>query len=255
MGKYGKWIGGGLGWALGGPIGGILGFMFGSMFDSVKGGEHAYQGGAQGHPYGNPNGTGASTTRPGDFSVSLLILSAAMMKADGQVLKSELTYVKQFLEQQFGKERSSQLVLMLREVLKQSFNLQEVSQQIGHHMDYSSKLQLLHYLFGISMADGQIHTSEINAIAVISNYMGIRQQDLNSIKAMFVKETDSAYKVLEVKPDASDEEIRKAYRKMANQYHPDKVSHLGEDVQRAAKEKFQKLNDAYNQIKTQRGIK
>ena len=79
---YGKWIGGGLGWAFGGPIGGILGFMFGSMVDGMNRGTAEYTG-----------------TRTGDFSVSLMVLAAAVMKADGKVVKSELDYVKNFLKQ------------------------------------------------------------------------------------------------------------------------------------------------------------
>jgi DnaJ like chaperone protein len=71
---------------------------------------------------------------------------------------------------------------------------------------------------------------------------------------MFVKDTDSAYKILEIEPNATNEEVKKAYKKMAVKYHPDKVSHLGEDVRKAAEEKFQNLNAAYNEIKKQRGI-
>ncbi len=238
MAKYGKWIGGGLGWVLGGPIGGIAGFIFGSMFDSMQSGKYEQK-----------------VTQPGDFSVSLLVLSAAMMKADGKVLKSELDFVKQFLFRQFGKEKAEQLTLMLRGLLKQNINVRDVSLQIGHHMEYSSKLQLLHYLFGIALADGQTHPREIAMIEVISNYLGISFSDLQSIQAMFVKDPSSAYKILEITSDATDEELKRAYRKMANKYHPDKVSHLGVDIKKAAKEKFQQLNEAYNEIKKQRGIK
>jgi uncharacterized tellurite resistance protein B-like protein len=139
--SYGKWVGGGLGWAFGGPIGGLIGFMFGSMFD---GGES----GKQNHPY--QKGT---HTQSGDFSMSLLILSAAVMKADGVVKKSELEYVKKFFVQNFGLEKANQHMLVLRELLKKDINIQDVGYQIGQYMDYSSRLQLLHYLFGIALAD------------------------------------------------------------------------------------------------------
>lgn len=242
--KYGKWVGGGLGWAFGGPIGGLIGFMFGSMFD---GGSNP---GYQQHPYeeGKP-------TQSGDFSMSLLVLSAAVMKADGVVKKSELEYVRQFFNNNFGIEKSNQLMLVLRELLKKDINVQEVSVQIGRYMDYSSRLQLMHYLFGIAQADGQIDASEINIIQSISGYLRISTADYNSVKAMFVRDTDSAFKILEIDPSATDEEIKKAYKKMAIKYHPDKVSHLGEDVRKAAEDKFQKLNAAYNEIKKQRGIR
>ncbi len=255
MAKYGKWIGGGLGWVLGGPIGGLIGFMFGSMFDGMQTGVYQYQSPVEGGsaPYGYGGAT-ASQTQTGDFTISLLVLAASVMKADGRVAKSELEYVRTFLNRQFGPEVTNQNILMLREMLQKDFDVREVSQQIGRYMDYSSKLQLLHFLFGISHADGFTHQSEIDVIENISRYINIETGDFNSIKAMFVKDNFKNYKILEVTPDANNDELKKAYRKMATKYHPDKVSHLGADIQNAAKEKFQELNAAYEEIKKERGI-
>jgi DnaJ like chaperone protein len=241
MAKYAKWLAGGLGWVLGGPIGGIMGFVVGSMVDTVS-------------DYIPQQGTTRPPTTSGDFGVSLLILSAAVMKADGKVLKSELDYVRNFFHQQFGPSEAQQRMLMLREILKQEYSLQGVCMQIRHFMALPLRLQLLHYLFGIAMADGQAHQSEVDVIRTISNYMGINEKDFESIKAMFIRDTKSAYRILEITPDASEEDIKKAYRKMAIKYHPDKVSHLGEDIQKAAKEKFQQLNAAYDTIKKERGL-
>ena len=243
--SYGKWLGGGLGWAFGGPIGGLVGFMFGSMFD---GGTR--QSGYQSHPYQE-----GGNTLSGDFSMRLLVLSAAVMKADGLVKKSELEYVKSFFTNNFGSEKSKQLMLVLRELLKKEINIQEVSMQIGQYMDYSSRLQLLHYLFGIANSDAHVDDSEERTILSISGFLRISTADYLSVKAMFVKDTESAYKILEIDANASDEELKKAYKRMAVKYHPDKVSHLGPDVQKAAEDKFQLLNSAYNDIKKQRGIK
>ena len=236
MGKYGKWIGGTLGWAFGGPIGGLLGFAFGSMLDGV---------------------TVTSLQQPtqsGDFVASLLILTAAVMKADKKVLKSELDYVKQFFIKQFGVEIAEQKIILLREILKQDIPIREVCLQIKQNMDYSARLQLIHFLFGVAAADGHVHINEIAVVEDIARYMNIQFNDIASIKAMFVKDTESAYKILEITPEATDEELKKAYRKMAVKYHPDKVSQLGADVENAAKEKFQQLNAAYEQIKKQRGL-
>ena len=244
MAKYGKWIGGGLGWAFGGPIGAILGFVFGSMYDDMQSNDYAvkeapHQGG----------------TKRGDFSMSLLVLTAAIMKADNKVKRAELDYVKKFFVQQFGKEEAKEQLQVLRDILEQDVPVYDVSDQIRMNMDYSSRLQLMHYLFGIAQSDNEVVQSEISMLNTIARAMGISTQDFNSIKAMFVKDQESAYKILEVSPDASMDEIKKAYRKMAVKYHPDKVSHLGEDVQNSAKNKFQKINAAYEQIKKQRGEK
>ncbi len=235
--KYGKWIGGGLGWAFGGPIGAILGFAMGSVLDGVRIEKTYYRG-----------------TARGDFAMSLLVLSAAVMKADGKVVKSELDYVRNYFLAQFGIEETNRLILILKEVLNQEINLQDVSIQVGQFMDYPSRLQLLHYLFGIATADRQFDQSEENVIQQISGYMGVDSSDFASIKAMFVKNINSAYDILELNPDATDEEVKKAYRRLAIQYHPDKVAHLGEDIKKAATEKFQTLNAAYEEIKKQRGM-
>jgi DnaJ like chaperone protein len=235
--RYAKWIGGGLGWAFGGPIGGILGFVFGSMVDGMQSGKYEYK-----------------PTQSGDFSVSLLILSAAVMRADGKVMKSELDYVRNFFSRQFGSEIASNRIQMLQEILKQDFNLPEVCQQIGQYMDYPSRLQLLHYLFGISAADNHYNPKEVEMVGIISGYLGIDRNDYESIRAMFVKDIDSAYKVLEITPAATDEEIKAAYRKMAVKYHPDKVEHLGPEVRKSAEDKFKQLQVAYDEIKKRRGI-
>ena len=240
--RYGKWVGGGLGWAFGGPIGAIMGFVFGSMYDSMSNGTYEYA-------------PGQTQTRPADFSASLLVLAAAVMKADERVMRSELDYVKQFLVRNFGQETASEQILVLREILKQDINIYEVCNQVRTYMEYASRLQLLHFLFGISSADGQFHPREVDTIESISRYLGISRNDYQSIRSMFIKETSSSYKILDISPDASDEEVKKAYRKMAVKYHPDKVSHLGEDVQKAAKEKFQAVQDAYDRIKKERGVK
>ncbi len=252
MAKYGKWVGLGLGWALGGPIGGILGLAFGSMFDGMQGGKYEY-GREGGHPYGD-SAVGGQRTRPGDFAASLIVLSGAVMKADGKVLKSELDYVKQFFHKQFGEQLAVENMLVLREILKQEINVRDVASQIKQFMDHSSRLQLLHFLFGISAADGHVHTKEVDEIRKISNYLGIRMADFESLKAMFYKDVYSSYKILETTPDANNDEIKKAYRKMAVKYHPDKVSHLGEEFQKAAKDKFQEVQAAYEQIKKERGM-
>jgi len=236
--NYAKWIGGGLGWAFGGPLGGILGFMVGSMFGGQGGGGQAVYG----------------RTQSGDFNISLLVLTAAVMKADGTVKKSELNYVKQFLVSNFGQQLAAQYTKALGEILKQELNVQEVSAQIGQYMDYSSRLMLVQYLFGIALSDGQSHPAEIELINAIAGFMGIGRKDYESIKAMFIKDTDSAYKILEVSPSASDDEIKKAYRELAKKYHPDKVAHLGEEIKKAAEVKFTTLNAAYEAVKEERGM-
>lgn len=241
MGRFGKWIGGGLGWAMGGPIGGLLGFLVGSFIDSTTLTTEAYT-------------SQTNRTTPGAFTASLMVLIAAVMKADGKVLKSELDYVKEFFVRQFGREAAADATMMLKDLLKQNIPLHDVCSQISRNMDYSSRLQLLQLLYSVSLADGNVHTSEIQVIDQIAGYLGISQSDLVSIKNMFIPETDSAYRILEIERTASDEEVKKAYRRMAMKYHPDKVSHLGEEFKKTADEKFKKVNEAYEKIKKERNL-
>ena len=237
MGKYSKWIGGGLGWALLGPLGGVLGFVVGSMFDRSDGSQRVFTG-----------------TTHGDFTMSLLTLTAAVMKADGRIMKSELEYVRQYFSQSFGPAASQEAMLYLRDLLKQEIPLRDVCYQIKNRLDHSSRLQLLHFLFAVSKADGKVHPKEVEVIEKIAGYLGISAKDLESIKAMFYEDTNAAYRILELEASVDDDEVKKAYRKMANKYHPDKVAYLGEDIRKAAGEKFRKVKDAYDTVKKDRGM-
>lgn len=255
MSKYGAWIGGAIGWALGGPIGGLLGFAFGKMFtdDSFSGG-----GGQPPHSSTYPNGgTGRGRqSKPGDFAAALLVLSAAVMKADEQVMRSELDFVKQFLKTNFGAQQAEQLVKMLRDILGKPIAVREVAEQIRFHMEHPKRLLLLQYLYGIAQADGHVHTKEIEIIRRIAGWLAISEKDRESIEEMFVRSGEAdPYKVLEISEDASDAEVKKAYRKLAVKFHPDKVQDLGEQHQAQAKERFIRIQDAYERIKKERNLK
>jgi DnaJ like chaperone protein len=243
--KFAKWLGGGLGAALGGPLGAVLGFALGAALDEADVSVQQSQ--------GNVYSTGRNTAS-GDFAASLLVLSAAVMKSDGRTLKSELEFVKRFFDAQFGEQAAREQILLLKEILKQDIPLYDVCMQIKHFMPHAQRLQIVHYLFGISKADGHVHEKELDVIHTISNYLGVNAHDFSSLKAMYFKDAESDYKILEIEPSASVEEIKKAYRKMAVKFHPDKVLDLGEEVQKAAKEKFQRVQEAYDNIKKQRGF-
>jgi DnaJ like chaperone protein len=242
---FGKWLGGGLGWALGGPIGAIIGFALGSLLDQSE--VTVTRG-------GTTTSSGHASATINDFTASLLVLSAAVMKSDGKALKSELDFIKAFFTQQFGEAKANADMLLLKEILKKEIPLHEVCTQIRQFMPIASRQQLIHYLYGLSKADGHIHASEIKVIEQIGHYLGITTADMNSIKAMYYRDAMSDYKILEIDPNATDEELKKAYRKMAVKFHPDKVAQEGEAVQKAATEKFKKVQEAYENIKKKRGL-
>ncbi|MBQ9312291.1 MAG: TerB family tellurite resistance protein [Bacteroidales bacterium] len=239
-----KWIFSALGFLFSGSIwGAFVGYGLGSLFESKKGKDNARQ------EYLSNGRT------QGDFHISLLILFAEVMKSDGRILKSELNYVKQWLVQNFGENEAQKQVLLLRELLNQNTDIQNACERITTFLSYPNRLQLLHCLFQIALADGECSKTEINAIERISNYLRLSSADYKTILNMYFKDTDSAYAILQVDKSASEEEIKKAYKKLCIKYHPDKVAHLGEEIQKSANEKFQKINEAYEIIKKERNFK
>lgn len=244
-------------------IGSVLGFFLtksfiGSIFGAVVGywftrGQEAQRSNGQ-RSSGNAYDFYRQRVVQSDFSTSLLLLSASVMKADDKVLKSELDYVKQFFNRQFGEAKTSRLMLDLRDMLKSNISVHQACSDMKMAMTYEVRMQLLHYLFGIAQADGNVSTSEVNLIQTIANYLGLTSTDFSRIKAMFYKDVNNSYKILGVDANASESEIKKAYRKLAVKYHPDKVSHLEEEYQKGAKEKFQSVQEAYENIKKQKGF-
>tara|TARA_B000000475_G_scaffold180549_1_gene145323 strand:+ start:27689 stop:28423 length:735 start_codon:yes stop_codon:yes gene_type:complete len=231
---------GGLGWVLGGPIGAIIGYSLGSMKDQSNYSNNYFD--SKSYP----------STQPGDFMVSLLVLFGAVMKADRKMLKSELDFVKTFLAKEFNSKQVQDFMALFRDILKQDYPMSDVCKQIARSMDHPSRLELIHILFGLSLSDGNIHPNEEKLIHTISNYLNINKNDFSSIRAMFIKDIESDYKILEIPKSSTDEQVKKAYRKMAIKYHPDKVSHLGEEVKNLAEEKFKMVNQAYSNIKNSR---
>lgn len=246
MGMLGRVFMGGLGWAFAGPIGGLIGWWLG--------GQLSQENGTGGMGVGTKAARSRSTTRSGDFAIAVLVLMAKVLKADGRVVKSEIEYVKQYFLRNFDPGDAQEMLQLLKNLLEQDYYIYEVTGQINRHMQMAEKLQLLHVLFGISAADGQVHPSELEALQEIASHLKISTADFDSIKAQFVKDASQAYQILEVTPQASDEEVKKAYRQMAARFHPDKVSHLGPEFQKMAEEKFKAINKAYQEVRTQRGI-
>ena len=145
---------------------------------------------------------------------------------------------------------------LLKDILDKEINETEVAAQIGHQMNYSSKLELLHLLFAVAYADGEVHPLELESIQRIAVTFRISQADFASIRAPYTQTIDRewAYKTLEIEPSVTNEEVKKAYRRMAMKYHPDKVHNLGDDIKKSATERFRTINEAHEAIKKERGI-
>ena len=251
---------------IGGLVGGILGFFatrslfgaflgyfIGSTFDKFSTKNINFS--SSGSNYSYDANYYSQRLSQNDFATALLILSAAVMKADGKILKSELDYVKQFFKQQFSSHLSSKYISDFKDILKKDFVLSNVCSTINGSMPIRQRSLLIQYLFGIAQADGLVSDSEMKVIQRISSYFRISSIEFEQIKSLFYKDVSSYYKVLGIDESASNDEVKKAYRKMAIRHHPDKFSQLGEEQQKAAKNKFQKIQEAYEHIKKERSIK
>jgi DnaJ like chaperone protein len=246
--SFAKWVGGAIGWSFGGPIGAIIGLAIGSFVDNLAG---------NGTPLLGERQTGRQRpkTQSGDFEVSLLILASIIIKADGKQDQRELDFVRQQFTNMYGKQRANKAFELFKRISKQKISMRQVCMQIREMMDHASRLQLLHFLFGIAKADGHVAEVEMRQIYTMSGYLGISNKDYESIKAMFYNSTENAYKILEISKSVSDDEVKKAYRRMAKKYHPDRVGHLGKEHQEGAEEKFRQVQAAYEHIQKERGFK
>lgn len=264
-----KWLFAGLGWAIGGPIGGILGYFLGKAIspDRQVGAGDSFSDETVHHgPYRN---TGTQQ----DVNVALMVLIAAVMKADGQVKRSELDYVKRFLLQNYGEQRGKEMLKVLQHLVQQEIVIDQVCHQIKVNTDYNTRYHMLDFLFGIGAADGEFLQAEINMLRLIAQYLGISQSDYTSIFERHVGYRDNSYsdsqrsesrhsdsqsynkdpyRVLGIDSSATDDEVKKAFRKMAMKYHPDKVAGMSEEIQRNAAEQMKEINRAYEVIKERR---
>jgi len=283
-----KWIITGLGWATMGPIGGILGYILGSTIEKgFSGSIGSGSGNYYSDDYGSRRGRFHNTGTQEDLNVALLILIAYTMKADGEVRRSELEYVKRFLLNNYGEEKGKNYLLLLRDMVKPTTNIDinSVCSQIKQNTDYTTRYHMVDFLFGLAVADSSYSNAENNAIKAIVRGLGINTNDFVSMfyrhvntnngnsynnyqsdyssysgysnggRSSYSEPKKDPYKVLGLERSATDEEVKKAYRRLAMKYHPDKVEGLGEEVKKNAEAQFREINEAYEQIKTARGMK
>ena len=241
---------GGLGFVLGGPIGAALAVVITSMVDSSK----ALP--ADSSSEGQGARAKGRRSNAADIKVSLLVLIACVMKVDGHVKKSELELVKRFLVRNYGEQGALEALQILKSLLDQDMDPMAVAGQIADNVNYSTRLELLHFLFDLANTDGEFADSELQMIERVAGALRVSAADYRALAALYQKGKDPnwAYVALEIEPGATNEEVKKAYRRMAMKYHPDKVAGAGEEMREKATEKFRAINEAYEHIKSQRGI-
>jgi len=182
------------------------------------------------------------------FELNLLALSAILIKADGKVEEKELAYVRSFYLSQYGKEKTNYIFKRFNEEIKnKTQDSYSLTNFFKTYSRYETRLQSFIFCWDCN-SDGNISTSELSKLKEIASNLGINILDLESIKAMFIKDTDNAYKILEIRPEASLNEIKQAYRKMAKKYHPDKIQSNDPAMIKGAEEKFREVRKAYESL-------
>ena len=265
---FGKWIGGYLGWSAAGPIGALIGFLIGAVIDAVSGDGATLSLGSGGFTSSDASDDDWQQSRQqqgnrNSFLLSMLVLSSYIIKADGRIMHSEMELVRQMLRQNFGDvaaEQGDQILKRLFDEQKQMGlsayrqSIADSCRQIAAQMDYSQRLQLLSFLVMIAQADGNVADAEVVALREVAQWMSLQVSEVDSMLHLKGDSLDDAYKVLGVSPDATDDEQKKAYRKLALEHHPDRVAKLGDDVRLAAEKKFQEINAAKEKIWKARGL-
>ena len=235
-----KWVAAVIGYSFLRFPGAILGFMVGGFFEFLSKNSIQIR-------------TSSYAIKPEIFQLNLLALSALIIKADGKIEQKELDFVRSFFIGQYGKERADSIFKTCNtQIKKETQHLDQLTRIFVQQTAYETRLQILHFLFGIANADGNISDIELQKLSQVATGMRLRLPDFESIKAMFVKNTDNAYKILEVDSNASLDEIKKAYRKMAKKYHPDKLRGQDPAMIKGAEEKFREVQKAYETLMRQK---
>jgi len=231
-----KWVAAIIGYSFLRFPGAILGFMIGGFYEFLTKNSIQIR-------------TGSYSIQPETFQLNLLALSALIIKADGKIQQKELDFVRSFFIGQYGKERADSIFRAFNtQIKKETQHLDQLTRVFVQQTSYETRLQILHFLFGIANADGSVSDSELKKLSQIATGMRLRLPDFESIKAMFVKNTDNAYKILEVDANASEEQIKTAYRKMVKKYHPDKLRGQDPAMIKGAEEKFREVQKAYETL-------
>ena len=221
-----KWVAAAIGYSFLRFPGAILGFMVGGFF------EHLTKNSVQIR-------RSSYAINPETFQLNLLALSALIIKADGKIEQKELDFVRSFFIGQYGKERADSIFRNFNtQIKKEAQRLDQLTQVFVQQTAYETRLQILHFLFGIANADGHVSNVELEKLSQIASGMRLRLPAFESIKAMFVKNTDNAYKILEIESNASQDDIKKAYRRMAKKYHPDKLRGQDPAMIKGAEDEF-----------------
>ena len=246
----------------------FVGYWIGSVIDNYL---YSFFKGKSG--MGSERAYGSSSSSQNDLLRALMTVFAHVIHADGRIMHSEMEYVRNFLRTQFGgsqESRGEEIVLQIFQqkkampVAQWERNVAISCQMLAMYMPSHQRIQLMQVLIQMAKVDATIAPVEIQALRFIATYLGLgahlvdqllggtysSSQSYSSFNSL-----DEAYRTLGISSSATDDEVRKAYRKLALKYHPDKVAQQGEAARDAAAAQFSKITEAKDRIYAARGMK
>lgn len=258
MSWFGKMVGGTIGLMMGGPLGAIAGGAIGHhLFDK----EHPPADPGSGRPIGNGgfSRSSAAEQRQMTFFLALFSILGKLAKADGRVSQEEGEQIVSFLDQMnvHGEQRSF-AIRVFNEAKDSPYSAEDFARQFadfsrGRHDLRSSMMDML---FQIALADGELHPAEDAMITSVAQILGISNQELQAIRERHVATSHKAYATLGISPDADDDEVKSAYRKLVQEHHPDRIVSEGmpEEFVEYATQRFQEIQDAWQTIRKERNL-
>ncbi len=235
---------------MGGPIGAFIGGMLGHYFKDIP--EEAVQRGRYSRRLYTQPGYGEFI-----FVSNLVALLTAMAKADGQVSREEVSVIRRYFQNNLGYQGEELLLIknLIKESLKTQLDIEQICYQFRLSANYPSRLVLLELLYQVAYADQVMHPGEQTLLTHIAELLGILGLDQRRIAAQYqIQDESRYYEILGVGKEADMKEIKKAYRRLVQQNHPDKVNHLGEEYVKIAHQQLTKINEAYDYVRRQKGF-
>ena len=259
MSWFGKIVGGTLGLFVGGPIGAIGGAALGHyMFDRGEGQDAGFGWGEQ---VGAGQRQRVSTREQAQaaYFVALFSMLGKLAKADGTVTEAEGRAFKSMLSQMpLNHEQRQFAINIYNEAKRSPYSIEDFAHQFSQITAGRAEIhtQMIDMLYQIAAVDQHLHENEEAAIRSVSRILGLSDSQVDGIKAKYFQDTGSHYEVLGISPSASDEDVRKAYRELAREYHPDTVVSKGlpEEFVNFAKKRFQEIQASYEAIKQERNM-
>jgi len=251
MGWLGKVIGGTIGFAMGGPLGAVAGAVFGHAFDSS--GKRYLQ---------DERGRlseGEETQMA--FFLGAFSMLAKLAQADGRVSKSEMSSIDHFMihDLRLNPQSRDVAITIFNTALQSPGTFQEFSRQFYDRFRFQPQLLdlMIDIMLRVSLADGVMSESEETLIRSAVQIFNFSDSKYSAIRSRYVSDVDKYFAILSCGRNDPDNRIKQQYRKLVQEYHPDKFASKGlpEEFNQLAEDKFREIQQAYDAVKKERGIK